>query len=82
MLSDIFIFQLRDPYYKYCSATGAGLFKTVAGVSSQFYLQCRDAFGEPANGASFKVQIKGTNHASDTSPAPPLYPPCALAPCE
>ena len=60
VLSDIFIFQLRDPYYKFCSATGGGLCKTVAGVSTQFYLQCRDAFGEPANGASFQVQIKGT----------------------
>ena len=57
--SDATSAQLRDPYYKYCSATGSGLFKTVAGVSTRFYLQCRDAFGEPANGASFLVEIKG-----------------------
>ena len=47
--------QLRDPYYKYCSATGAGLYGAVAGVSTPFYIQCRDAFGDPANTASFQV---------------------------
>lgn len=45
VLSDIYIFQLTDPYYKYCSATGQGLLATRAGVLTPFYIQCRDAFG-------------------------------------
>ena len=55
--SDIFIFQLRDAYYKYCSATGAGLFSAIAGIRVPFYIQCRDAFGEPANNANLQVSF-------------------------
>jgi len=70
VLSDIFIFQLRDPYYKYCSATGAGLVSAVAGVSTPFYIQCRDAFGEPADSASFQVDITGKEGQPGMKPAP------------
>lgn len=70
VLSDIFIFQLRDPYYKYCSATGAGLFSAVAGISTPFYVQCRDSFGEPADSASFQVDITGKEGQPGMKPAP------------
>ena len=56
---DLFIFQLRDPYYKHCSATGSALTRAMAGVNSVFFLQCMDAFMEPADGATFTVDIKG-----------------------
>jgi hypothetical protein len=52
-------FQLRDPFYKYCSATGAGLFAAVAGINTPFFIQCRDIFGDPANSASIRVDITG-----------------------
>jgi len=58
-LDELFIFQLRDPLYKHCSASGATLTKAMAGVKSIFYLQCMDAFMEPADGATFKVDISG-----------------------
>ena len=70
VLSDIFIFQLRDPFFKYCSATGAGLYNAVAGVSTPFYIQCRDIFGEPANSASFQVDITGKEGQPGMKPAP------------
>ena len=57
--SELFYFQLRDPFFKYCSATGSALKAGVAGVKSIFYLQCMDNFMEPAEGASFAVTIKG-----------------------
>jgi len=38
---------------------GAGLHNAVTGISTPFYIQCRDAFGEPANSASFQVDITG-----------------------
>ena len=56
---DLFVFQLRDPFYKYCSATGSALTAGVAGVQSIVYLQCKDAFMEPADSASFAVKISG-----------------------
>jgi hypothetical protein len=56
---DLFVFQLRDPYFKHCSATGSALTRAMAGVKSVFYLQCMDAFMEPADGASFRVDIAG-----------------------
>mmetsp|Transcript_30252 Transcript_30252/g.47390 ORF Transcript_30252/g.47390 Transcript_30252/m.47390 type:complete len:902 (+) Transcript_30252:266-2971(+) len=58
-LEDLFVFQLRDPYYKRCSATGTALSAAVAGIEAVFYLQCRDAFDEPAAGAKFQVEIAG-----------------------
>ena len=70
VLSDIFVFQLRDPYYKYCSATGVGLFSAVAGIATPFYIQCRDAFGNPANSASFQVDITGKEGQPGMKPAP------------
>ena len=70
VLSDIFIFQLRDPYYKYCSVTGAGLFGAIAGISTPFYIQCRDAFGEPASSAAFEVDITGKEGQPGMKPAP------------
>jgi hypothetical protein len=59
VLSDMLTFQLRDPFYKYCSATGAGLFAAVAGINTPFFIQCRDIFGDPANSASIRVDITG-----------------------
>jgi hypothetical protein len=56
---ELFLFQLRDPFFKYCSATGSALQSGVAGVKSIFYLQCMDSFMEPASGASFTVTIEG-----------------------
>jgi len=56
---DLVVFQLRDPYFKHCSATGSALTRAIAGVKSVFYLQCMDAFMQPADGASFRVDIAG-----------------------
>jgi hypothetical protein len=56
---ELFLFQLRDPFFKHCSATGSALQAGVAGVNSIFYLQCMDSFMEPASGASFTVAIEG-----------------------
>ncbi len=56
---ELFLFQLRDPYFKYCSATGAVLKAGVAGVKSTIYLGCLDNFLENADGASFRVAIEG-----------------------
>ena len=70
VLNDIYIFQLRDPYYKYCSATGSGLQAAVAGRKTPFYLQCRDAFGEPSASASFAVDIVGQEQQPTMKPAP------------
>jgi hypothetical protein len=61
------VFQLRDPYYKYCSATGVGLKTAMAGVLSKFYIQCRDAFLDPADNARFSVLISGS---VDMTPSP------------
>ena len=58
-VDDLFVFQLRDPFYKFCSSTGSALTAGLAGVQSIFYMQCRDAFNEPADGARFSVQISG-----------------------
>lgn len=35
--------QLRDAFYKLCSATGAGLFSAVAGVQASFAIQVLSA---------------------------------------
>ena len=56
---ELFVFQLRDPFYKHCSATGSALTAAKAGVKSIFYLQCMDNFMQPADGATFKVDIAG-----------------------
>jgi hypothetical protein len=56
---ELYVFQLQDPFYKHCSATGAALTSARAGVTSVFYIQCMDNFMEPANGATFKVDIAG-----------------------
>ena len=56
---ELFYFQLKDPYFKYCSATGSSLETGVAGVKSIFYLQCQDNFMRPAESASFTVAMKG-----------------------
>ena len=72
VLSDIYIFQLRDAYYKYCSATGAGLISSVAGVNTVFHIQCRDAFGEMSDTASFEVDIIGKEDQPGMKPAPVL----------
>jgi len=56
---ELYVFQLRDPFYKHCSATGSALTSAMAGVRSVFYLQCMDSFEDPADGASFKVDISG-----------------------
>jgi hypothetical protein len=70
VLGDMHSFQLRDPYFKHCSATGGGLFTAVAGVMTPFYIQCLDAFGEPANSASLRVDITGKEGQPDMKPAP------------
>jgi len=82
VLSDIHIFQLRDAYYKYCSVTGAGLFAAVAGISTPFYIQCLDAFGEPAMGASFLVDITGKENQPGMKPAPVALRPLGQYKCE
>ncbi len=56
---ELYVFQLPDPYFKHCSATGASLKTGVAGVKSIFYLQCQDNFMRPAESASFTVVMKG-----------------------
>jgi hypothetical protein len=56
---ELFYFQLKDPYFKHCSATGSALKAGVAGVKSIFYLQCQDNFMRPAESASFTVAMKG-----------------------
>jgi hypothetical protein len=66
-IQDVFVFQLRDPFYKYCSATGAGLKTAMAGVVSKFYIQCQDVFGDPADNARFSVLISGN---VDMTPTP------------
>eukprot|EP00960_Hanusia_phi_P006293 180994-Hanusia_phi.AAC.1 len=40
-LNDLNEFPLADPFYKFCSATGQGLTRAVAGVTSKIYLQCQ-----------------------------------------
>jgi len=66
-LGDLFVFRLRDAFYRKCSATGAGLTTAQAGVTAKFFLQCQDSFGEPANGARFSVSIAGP---VDMQPSP------------
>jgi hypothetical protein len=56
---ELYVFQLQDPFYKHCSATGAALTSAKAGVTSVFYIQCMNNFMEPADGATFKVDIAG-----------------------
>ena len=58
-LSDFYVFRLGDPYYRFCSATGSGLKNAIAGQTAYFLLQCRDAFLNPADGASWSVAISG-----------------------
>mmetsp|Transcript_20992 Transcript_20992/g.47350 ORF Transcript_20992/g.47350 Transcript_20992/m.47350 type:complete len:1186 (+) Transcript_20992:160-3717(+) len=58
-LDDLFVFRLRDAFFKKCSATGEGLRSAVAGVPATFYIQCQDAFGDPAAAANFRVEIAG-----------------------
>ena len=41
-LGSLYKFRLRDPFYKKCSATGAGLTAAIAGVETEFLLQCLD----------------------------------------
>lgn len=53
------MFQLLDPFYRKCSATGRGLTHAVAGTPATFFLQCMDALGEPADGARFRIDISG-----------------------
>lgn len=69
-LEDLYIFQLRDPFYKYCSATGGGLINAIAGVPAYFLIQCRDAFGEMASGATFRVEIVGLDSQPGLTPSP------------
>ena len=66
-LDHLFVFQLRDPYYKYCSATGAGLLSAQAGVEATFFIQCKDALLRAADGGSFRIDIVGP---SPLSPLP------------
>jgi len=54
--NELFVFQLRDPFFKHCSASGSALTSAMAGVKSVFYLQCMDNFGEPAGVPVYSVQ--------------------------
>uniref|UniRef100_A0A7S0H9N7 Uncharacterized protein n=1 Tax=Hanusia phi TaxID=3032 RepID=A0A7S0H9N7_9CRYP len=56
-LNDLNEFPLADPFYKFCSATGQGLTRAVAGVTSKIYLQCQDSFRRPADGARFRIEL-------------------------
>jgi len=58
-LDELFVFRLRDAFYKKCSATGEGLRSAIAGVPANFYVQCQDTFGDPAQSASLRVEIAG-----------------------
>ena len=71
-LNDLFLFQLRDPYFARCSATGKGLATAVAGQTTPFFIACTDLLGVPANGAQFSVTI--LPGASCGSGCPSSYP--------
>jgi len=58
-LSDTYLYQMRDPFYKYCAATGSGLRSAKAGVPAHFYIKCYDIFGLDPSTAKFKVDIEG-----------------------
>ena len=53
------MFRLHDACYKKCSATGEGLRSAVAGTPAVFYIQCQDAFGDPAGSANIRIDIAG-----------------------
>ena len=71
-LNDLFLFQLRDPFYRRCSATGKGLEQAIAGQDTPFYIACTDLLGEPAAGAQFHVSILP---GASCSGCPSAYPP-------
>ena len=71
-LNDLLLFQLRDPFFARCSATGKGLASAVSGQQTPFFVACTDLLGAPANGAQFAVSI--TPGASCTD-CPSTFPP-------
>jgi hypothetical protein len=71
-LDDLFLFQLRDPFFRRCSATGKGLVSATAGQNTPFSIACTDLLGAPAMGAQFHVSI--LPGASCTG-CPSAYPP-------
>jgi len=56
-LDDLFLFQLRDPFFRRCSATGKGLLFATAGQITPFSIACTNLLGAPAMGAQFHVSI-------------------------
>jgi len=71
-LNDLYLFQLRDPFYRRCSATGKGLVSAIAGQETPFLVACTDLLGAPAIGAQFDVAV--LPGASCTG-CPSAYPP-------
>ena len=71
-LDDLFVFQLRDPFFRRCSATGKGLITATAGQNTPFYIACTNLLGAPAVGAQFHVSILP---GASCSGCPSAYPP-------
>ena len=71
-LDDLFVFQLRDPFFRRCSATGKGLTSATAGQNTPFSIACTDLLGAPAMGAQFHVSILP---GASCSGCPSAYPP-------
>jgi len=71
-IDDLFVFQLHDPFYKHCAATGKGLTQAIAGRTTTFNIACTDILGEPANGAQFAVTITG---GPTCEGCPSVFPP-------
>lgn len=71
-LDDLFLFQLRDPYYRRCAATGKGLVSAIAGQYTPFYIACTNLLGAPAIGAQFHVSVLP---GASCSGCPSSYPP-------
>ena len=71
-LDDLFLFQLRDPFFRRCAATGKGLVSATAGQSTPFYIACTNLLGAPAQGAQFAVSVLP---GASCSGCPSAYPP-------
>ena len=72
-LNDLYLFQLRDPFFRRCSATGKGLISATAGQNTPFFVACTDLLGKPAMGAQFHVSIlPGAACAGCPSAYPPV----------
>ena len=71
-VDDLYVFQLHDPFFKFCAVTGKGLTQAIAGRTTTFNIACTDILGEPANGAEFRVTIAG---GPTCAGCPSVFPP-------